>query len=137
MTINFLEFYPADDTGVDNTDPQHYCNYPVMHWPNNAPAKRSISPRAANDTRLIVSGSKRFSAKDVCGSPTSDGPDYISTTDGLHCDMKTREVLPLCSAANSRNTDCFPLDSHRRSIEKRDGVSKYSKVLDWSEPMKA
>ncbi|KAI9794611.1 MAG: hypothetical protein M1816_004498 [Peltula sp. TS41687] len=55
--------------------------------------------------QLIVSESKGHSAKELCESKTSKGPDFVSTTEKLYCDMKEKKVYPLCVKATDRA--CF------------------------------
>lgn len=99
----------------------------------HGPAKKrspSLVGRNQKETRLVVSNSNRFSAKDVCSSPGSWGPDYVSLEDGFFCDMATKTLKPLC--ADDVDEECFQLEEasgtkHKRAIADR---SKYSKIVE-------
>ncbi|KAL1882155.1 hypothetical protein Daus18300_000640 [Diaporthe australafricana] len=65
-------------------------------------------PRA-RDHRLVVSSVPAHSADDLCQHPMSRGPDFVSLAERTHCNMHTREVLPLC--ADGVTTGCFDLEA--------------------------
>lgn len=55
--------------------------------------------------QLIKSGAYYHSAKELCDSATSYGPDFVSIIEGLYCDMGQKKTWPLCQTA-TQNT-CF------------------------------
>lgn len=59
--------------------------------------------------RLIISNIDTHSAKELCESHTSMGPDFVSTVEGVFCDMEVKEWWYLCSA--TLTTGCFDLSS--------------------------
>lgn len=65
--------------------------------------------RTQEDRRLIVSSLDAHSADELCRHPMSLGPDFVSLTERTHCDMQTREVLPLCM--DGLTTGCFDLEA--------------------------
>lgn len=58
--------------------------------------------------QLVVSDVACHSAKEVCESATSAGPDFVSTVEGLFCDMAGKMLWPLCTEASSES--CFDLE---------------------------
>lgn len=81
--------------------------------------KRDISP-ATNSTgnmdgsidrlgHVVISDYKAHSASEVCESLTSRGPSFVSTHDGMYCDMSHKTSYPVCSATFT--TECFDVDT--------------------------
>ncbi|POS72462.1 hypothetical protein DHEL01_v209142 [Diaporthe helianthi] len=66
------------------------------------------------DRRLIVSASDAHSAEELCRHPMSRGPNFVSITERAHCDMQTREVLPLCG--DGLTTGCFDLEAAAAAV---------------------
>lgn len=60
------------------------------------------------DDQLVISDVACHSAKEVCESKTSAGPDFVSTAEGLFCDMESKSLWPLCS--ESLTDSCFDLN---------------------------
>lgn len=89
-----------------------------------------------NDTSLVTSSIPSHSAVELCESPNSSGPDFVSLKEGLYCDMTTRQVRPVCSLDNL-SQDCFNLDIVGKTIHGLfDGnvVQKtFSRVVEWAE----
>lgn len=63
------------------------------------------------DDKLILSKSKHHSAKMLCESATSVGPDFVSLDEQLFCDMHTKKTWQLCGAGNA--TGCFDQKSYK------------------------
>lgn len=87
-----------------------------------------------NDRRLVVSSLPAHSADELCRHPTSRGPSFVSLTEGTHCNMETREVLPLC--ADGLMTGCFDLETETgvdrtSSFGRRGGSLNSSRVIYW------
>ena len=78
---------------------------------------------------LVISSIKTHSAKELCESQTSMGPDFVSTVEGLFCDMEVKEWWNLCST--NLTTGCFDLSSQtmkgnvagNTTVKARDGAS--------------
>ncbi|KAF2430881.1 hypothetical protein EJ08DRAFT_649424 [Tothia fuscella] len=64
------------------------------------PQKRNPKPNVLN-----ISGDPNHSAKELCGSETSWGPDFVSVSEGIWCDMSAKEAWPLCSSTTEMG--CF------------------------------
>lgn len=58
---------------------------------------------------LVVSAMDGHSAKELCQSENSLGADFVSTTEGVYCDMTTKEQWFLCS--DKITTGCFDLNT--------------------------
>lgn len=89
-----------------------------------------------NDRRLVVSSLPAHSADELCRHPTSRGPHFVSLAEGTHCNMDTREVLPLCT--DGLTTGCFDLEAktavgHTSSLRSRGGAGSLnmSHVIYW------
>ncbi len=95
---------------------------------------RGAHMERATDTRLVVSSDPSHTATDLCRSETSRGPDFISTAEGLFCNMETRQVLRLC--AGGVNTDCVHMPNNSTvAMMKRDGSTTergYTAVVNWN-----
>lgn len=65
--------------------------------------------RTQEDRRLIVSSLGVHSADELCHDSLSLGPDFVSLAEQTHCNMQTREVLPLCM--DDLTTGCFDLEA--------------------------
>lgn len=119
-----------------------WCNKPSMEFfrksaypfgGNTAP-KRDLSRESlklTNETLLIASRSTQHSARELCESDTSRGPDFISHHEGLHCNMTTREFKPLCDGSNVE--DCFAWEPQSRVVGKRNvaQVLDYGRFEEW------
>lgn len=57
---------------------------------------------------VVVSEHEEHTASELCKSDSAAGPDFVSTKEGLFCDMCSGELWPLCSAAVP--TGCFDVD---------------------------
>ena len=81
--------------------------YPFPPRPRH---KRDIMKRSANlkEGHIVISDFPAHSAKEVCEHPTSLGWDFVSTVEGIYCDITAREWWPLCS--DKVKTGCFDLD---------------------------
>lgn len=75
-----------------------------------APSKRRLKRQSYQPMhdQLVVSNITWHSAKELCESETSAGPDFVSTVEGLFCSMSDKVLWPLCS--NSVRDHCFDLD---------------------------
>ncbi len=73
---------------------------------------------------LVVSHFPQHSAKDMCESPTSLGPDFVSLEENLFCDIETAKLRPLCDQSHTSN--CFDVNTQSLRVDgpsKRDNVS--------------
>ncbi len=64
----------------------------------------SVGGRKTFNT-LIISKSERHSARELCESSMSRGPDFVSLEEQLFCDMDAKRTWPLCNA--SKTDGCF------------------------------
>ncbi|KAK2812111.1 hypothetical protein FQN49_008404 [Arthroderma sp. PD_2] len=87
---------------------------------------------------LVISHLKGHSAKNVCDSGTSLGPDFISMYEKVFCDMQTGDWWPLCDSTKKYN--CFDLVTKtlkfdrgaKRDLEKRGKEGGgYKRVKEW------
>lgn len=92
------------------------------------------------DGHVVISDLDAHSAREVCESDMSAGPDFVSTKEGLHCDMCTHELRDVCSAGVVKG--CFDLATQTMrpggGLQDRDEASgrivpdkSYQKVTHW------
>lgn len=58
---------------------------------------------------IVISDRDVHSASELCNSRMSAGPDFVSTKEGLYCDMCTGELWPVCSSAITQG--CFDVST--------------------------
>ncbi|KAH3199123.1 hypothetical protein KXV92_009748 [Aspergillus fumigatus] len=95
---------------------------------------------------VVVSEHGEHTASELCKSTSAAGPDFVSTKEGLFCDMCTGELWPLCS--KDVPTGCFDVDLKvmrasdgdvtRTGLHARDVITgrdipekEYKKVVHW------
>ncbi|KAI1908097.1 hypothetical protein LOZ61_005773 [Ophidiomyces ophidiicola] len=104
------------------------------------PREQKLRSKFLRDV-LIVSGWPAHKAVQLCKSQTSAGPDLVSLSDGLFCDMESKEVWPLCKNGTMTKHACFDVDTRRMKggrIGARDRLSgraipakAYATVRNW------
>lgn len=94
------------------------------------PLKRS----AAMASQIVVSKDAQHSAKELCESATSHGPDFVSVPEKLFCDMGTKTLWLFCENDEDEKP-CFDLDTkliRGANIVGRDTASVgYARVTEW------
>jgi len=108
-----------------------------------APEAQRRSPiQARLNDRIIYSNNNKHSARELCESPTSVSPDFVSLVEGKYCDMHQKELFDVCSKAVT--ACCFDMEKHAmnwgncetlRPIQRRQlqmQPKKYNKVQKWS-----
>ena len=149
MKIN-VEAYSKNNAAQDL---DYYCGATAFAWMNDdpidhAPARgpgsartlpgnaTQLLPRPRNQRsadRLVVNSRPDQPASALCNSPTSRGSDFVSTLEGLFCDMETKTLYPLCG--RNMTGDCFDLDlellKHRSIGPRTPAVGKYRTVSHW------
>lgn len=93
--------------------------------------------RALHETfsnSLVTSRNPSHSARTLCESASSVGPDFVSLSEGLFCDMSQKIILPVCNEFSK--SDCFDRESNTTRgseignfLTKRE--SPYIKFRDW------
>lgn len=71
-------------------------------------ARREITKDTSGSKKfnyVIISTSPNHSAKELCESAVSRGPDFVSLEEQLFCDMDVKRTWPVCSA--SKTDGCF------------------------------
>lgn len=93
----------------------------------------------AGDTRLIKSKVVDHSAKELCNSPNSVGPSFVSKTERLYCHMPTKTLYPYCDDIETGS--CWEDDTDTVILKgevneaKRAALpeSNFSNVVAWGE----
>lgn len=82
---------------------------------------------------LVTSPHEVHSAKALCESDTSHGPDFVSWSERFHCDMSTKEARPLCEGDESGHRHCYHHETQSFVLADMDArVGKnYSHVVEW------
>ncbi|PVI06875.1 hypothetical protein DM02DRAFT_581396 [Periconia macrospinosa] len=132
------------DTGAIKIDFQAYGDQLQDTIKNNAACSKTIFQSKANQVdgikrsmieeerpewmtkRLIVSDFPTHNATELCLHPMSFGPDAVGS-DGYFCNMKTRELTPLCTFKDVEG--CIDVDQTNSKISKRSSVAKRSASL--------
>ena len=140
----------TNTTSNYSRDPTFYCSSPVLLFEHDnyqtgagdqfwtakrrvkqrdTPVKR-IRPRsAAMNSTIIASTDPSHSAAKLCESDTSYGPDFVSLSEGIFCDMATKTPWPLCSKSVAEN--CYDWDSHTLINGAGQMVKGYTDVQEW------
>jgi hypothetical protein len=63
------------------------------------------------DDRLVVSAIESHNATAECANELKYGPDFVSLSEEIYCDMETRITLPLCGGSLDSGGECFDLES--------------------------
>lgn len=103
-------------------------------------SRRQTTGSSWMQTHLIVSQDSQHTATVLCESATSSGPDFVSLSEGLFCDMDEKELWPLCSSANA-TTSCFDMASNTLLLPTASSENKrraagwnkvYERVTQWT-----
>ncbi|KAK1145528.1 hypothetical protein N8T08_004086 [Aspergillus melleus] len=118
--------FSKDEFSEDDTDPARLCNdidfglrdeedpnsinYRVQKKRSNKLRVRQPRRRPQwADSEIVISDAKQHSAKRLCQSDTSMGPDFAHTGEALFCDMEAKMLYAFCTGNDSET--CFDLDS--------------------------
>jgi len=87
---------------------------------------------------LVVTTFGAHSAKEVCESETSWGPDLVNPDEGYYCDMESKTLWEVCTEGGEQ-TGCFDMETNRVKTvgtmrRGRRGVNnkKYTEVRRWA-----
>jgi hypothetical protein len=141
MKINMEKYLIGDEKMDEDVQAEDWCQYTVFSEEKEPQAKKKRSLKPHN--RLVVSSNARHSAVELCESQTSWGPDFVSSEEGIFCDMDTHTTWPLCTS-DCDTSDCVNMDVEKRSIVRRGlykprdvetppgpGSYKYEKIHHW------
>ncbi|KAI9041355.1 uncharacterized protein KD926_006931 [Aspergillus affinis] len=118
--------FSKDSFDENDTDPHRLCNgidfgLREEEDPNSITYRTSKDRRnklrvrqpprrpAWADSEIVISDAKQHSAKRLCQSDTSMGPDFAHTGEELFCDMDTKTLYAFCQVHDTET--CFDLDS--------------------------
>ncbi|KAF6229672.1 hypothetical protein HO173_011318 [Letharia columbiana] len=93
---------------------------------NGRLARRSGS---AAFSHLIASPHGGHSARELCASARSHGPDFLSFSEGIFCDMDAKVHWPLCDGAT--RDGCYHWDTHSLVLGDERLARNYSRVEEW------
>ncbi|OAL37890.1 hypothetical protein AYO20_02723 [Fonsecaea nubica] len=108
----------------------------------------SITPNLDFDSALVKSSLNLSSAVQMCQSESAKGPHFVSLSEGVYCDMFTRELYPVCQngiggreereicfdpeqdelVERDRDEDGLPSRPRRRFVERDQGSSRPRRV---------
>lgn len=83
---------------------------------------------------LVISDTASHSAKALCESETSMGPDFVHTGEKLFCDMGSKILYDFCSASST--TTCYDADKQvlitpGAGTRRAAAAPAYERVRDW------
>ncbi|KAF6235251.1 hypothetical protein HO173_006445 [Letharia columbiana] len=86
--------------------------------------------------RLVSSPHGKHSATDLCGSELSHGPDFVSWSERVFCDMGTKVSWPLCGSGGSvggeeGEGECYEWETHSLVTGGRKVARHYATVEEW------
>lgn len=81
-------------------------------------------------THLVASLHDSHSAHRLCESETSHGPDFVSLSEGVFCDMQTKALWPLCSE-DGLSIECYHWDTHSLVTGTERVAKNYTHVEQW------
>lgn len=113
----------SEQIGYEVKDPTDLCRSPFMTWaPGNSAGaeRRQISGGSPFDGTLIKSARLISSAVRLCGAATSQGPSFLSLSERIYCDMKTRNLYPVCE--EGMEGVCFDLEDDELVEVKKPGA---------------
>lgn len=94
--------------------------------------QQQIRPRSAGlANRLISSPRDDHVASALCESDTSHGPDFVSHSEGVFCDMDTKTQWPLCDEDGSEMKDCYRWKTHSLVTGGEHVPRNYASVQEW------
>ncbi|KAF2688910.1 hypothetical protein K458DRAFT_414590 [Lentithecium fluviatile CBS 122367] len=151
----YAEFEQSTLVDVDPAKIKDSANWFTPEWALDKKGRKDNEKRtnfdaevSVNGTRkqlnfqgqLIKSGSPQHSAKVLCESDTSLGPDFVSEEEGIFCDMDAKRAWPLCTKHITNN--CFDNDKNQmvggKKNSRRDDVTgerilrkRYETVKSW------
>ncbi|EGD95284.1 hypothetical protein TESG_02773 [Trichophyton tonsurans CBS 112818] len=150
--------YSEDQFEKNSKDPKRLCNnidfglreepdpnsinyIPKKKRDEHARARRSTIRRPGwASSELVISDSKHHSAKRLCMSDTSMGPDFAHTEEGLFCDMDAKVLYAFCADIEEKSA-CFDLKRQKivtheeetrvNATSTNHGPARYSRIRDW------
>lgn len=142
------------DPDENDTDPQTFCNNidfgvrdeedpNTITYPTDGKVKTktkrsgsALRRRAAwAAEQLVVSDTKAHSAKKLCESETSMGPDFAHEEEGLFCDMGTKTLYEFCK--EDTEGSCYDAENQTLATKGPGGAklkavgTAYKNVRDW------
>ena len=97
---------------------------------HTGPRKRPALRARTFEGRLTSSVHKKHSARELCEDENSHGPEFVSFAENAFCDMKTREVWPLCKEGE-REGECYDVKTTSLVTGKKLVKREYVQVENW------
>ena len=141
-----------ENDGVDD-DPENEVPYHRSMSKGRRIRRRSSSssiPRRrrsglARFPHLIASQHDGHSARELCGSQHSHGPDFFSRSEGVFCDMESKTQWALCRSVGDDNATveggngdgdgdaggCYHWETHSLVVGGEKVARGYSRVVEW------
>jgi len=94
--------------------------------------KMNLSRRHNTANRVIISSLSQHTATRLCDSDSSSGPDFVSYSENLYCDMSLKQSFPLCSEAAQE--ECYDVDNltlRSGALAKRGLERRHDSSLIW------
>lgn len=102
---------------------------------DNMPRKKRqpAQPSSKFNDRLITSVHEQHSASELCQNDHSYGPDFVSFSDNMFCDMSTKQTWPLCDVTHVRHIkdECYDMITHSLITHSEHVKRKHVRVQNW------
>ncbi|THZ29595.1 hypothetical protein D6C89_01929 [Aureobasidium pullulans] len=128
---NALNFQYGNDPGTiyykrDAADSTRSYPPPVKQLHQKAPTSR----RSIVDNCLVKTSRPSQSARTLCESETSSGPNFVNLAEGLYCDMQKKELMPTCTGIPGET--CFDVVRLARKVDGIIGdLLNFVDIIDW------
>ncbi|GAB0134211.1 hypothetical protein EsDP_00002592 [Epichloe bromicola] len=135
---NYIKFHPRKRN--------MFASNPLVetrHFETSAkditPRGSSLHERMAKDTRLVKSKASSHLASDLCNSPSSVGPSFVSYHERKFCHMADKKLYSFC--ASTKSGDCWDDEKHEIVRKAAGGPVKraanpavaFTEVLHWGQ----
>ncbi|KAK0388052.1 hypothetical protein NLU13_4296 [Sarocladium strictum] len=121
-------------TPKEKENPQRFCNNVDFGFRTERDPSRITHWARAKKRNEIPKDHQ--SARELCLSMTSSGPDFYHTKEELFCDMETHTLYRLCGQPDVPDKDCFDANfrilyhNSRKRGNRRSKTYRY--LVDWS-----
>ena len=101
---------------------------------DNMPSKkrRQSAQRSPKfDNRLVTSIHEQHSALELCKNDQSYGPDFVSFSENIFCDMTTKQNWPLCNGGDIED-ECYDITRHSLITRSEHVKRNHVRVENWN-----
>lgn len=143
--LNFKKGPPKHPTLFTGSPGQGPCCYDKKRTKRQQEQQQQQEPQPQPQPRspslaktLISSPREKHSAIELCASETSYGPDFVSRSERVFCDMGTKVAWPLCGSGGAvmgegeeEEGECYRWETHSLVTGGEHVARNYEKVEEW------